>query len=284
MRIGSLFAGIGGFDLAARWMGWETAWFSEVDSYACRVLAKHWPGVPNHGDITKIRGTEVASVDMLVGGFPCQDISVAGRGAGLEGERSGLWREYARLIRECGPRWVVIENVAALISRGWPVVRRDLRAAGYRVSRPICMSAAFVGAPHLRRRLWIVAHAKHGRLPVGWRVEDAGSQIGDLARIHGDEHRRGDVQATPVVADPGGAGQPRPGEPLRSLRPTPNADREASDALTSRLASQWTTEPSVGRVADGVPDRMDRLHGLGNAIVPHCAYAIFHAIAQVEAG
>ena len=104
LTVGSLFAGIGGFDLAARWMGWRTAWVSEIDPFACQVLARHFPDAPNHGDITQIDFTTVEPVDVLVGGFPCQDISHAGAQAGIEGERSGLWFEYARAIRELRPR------------------------------------------------------------------------------------------------------------------------------------------------------------------------------------
>jgi DNA (cytosine-5)-methyltransferase 1 len=232
LRIGSLFAGIGGFDLAARWMGWETAWFSEMDPYASAVLAKHWPGVPNYGDITKIDFTKVEPVDLLCGGFPCQDISNAGKRVGITGERSGLWVEYARAIRELRPRWVVIENVAALLGRGYDVVRGDLRDAGYLVARPVVMSASAVGAPHFRERLWVVAHTRGGKQQHG--------------QCTGDK-------------------RPKAGDPGRHVYP-------------------WEIEPDVGRVADGVPHRVDRLRCLGNAIVPDCALVIFRAIqAQREA-
>lgn len=162
MRIGSLFAGIGGFDLAAKWAGMETAWFSEVDPYASAVLKKHWPDVPNHGDIRNIKGADVEPIDILCGGFPCQDISVAGRGAGIEGERSGLWKEYARLIGELRPRYVVAENVSALRSRGLITVLKDLYALGYDAEWH-CIPASAVGAPHQRDRVWIIAYAKCAR-------------------------------------------------------------------------------------------------------------------------
>jgi DNA (cytosine-5)-methyltransferase 1 len=155
MRVGSLFAGIGGFDLAARWMGWQTAWVSEIDPYASAVLKKHWPDAPNLGDITKI--TNPPPVDILVGGFPCQDISTAGKGAGIGGARSGLWKHYARLIDEIRPKYVVAENSAALRSRGLQVVIEDLDAIGYDAEWN-CIPAAFVGAPHKRNRMWVVAY------------------------------------------------------------------------------------------------------------------------------
>lgn len=162
MRIGSLFAGIGGFDLAARWMGWETAWFSEIDGYASNVLAKHWPGVPNYGDIESIEPSDLPEVDILCAGFPCQDLSLANpSGRGLDGERSGLWKHVPRLIRGMRrrPEWFVGENVPPLLWNGFGVVAGDLRALGYRVARAVIMSASAVGAPHLRERCWIVAHS-----------------------------------------------------------------------------------------------------------------------------
>jgi DNA (cytosine-5)-methyltransferase 1 len=157
VRVGSLFAGIGGFDLASRWMGWETAWFSEVDPYASAVLAKHWPGVPNHGDITQIDFRAVEPVDLLCGGFPCQDISNAGKRAGITGERSGLWSEYARAIGELRPRYVVVENVAALLDGGLARVLGDLASLRYDAEWAV-IPAADVGANHFRERVWIVAY------------------------------------------------------------------------------------------------------------------------------
>jgi DNA (cytosine-5)-methyltransferase 1 len=161
VRIGSLFAGIGGFDLAARWMGWNTAWFSEIDPYASAVLAQHWPGVPNHGDITKIDFRAVEPVDLLCGGFPCQDISRARKGQltrrGVEGEKSGLWTHYLRAFRDLRPRYGVIENSAELLTRGLGRVLGDLAGCGYDATWAV-LSAWAVGAPHIRERLYIVAH------------------------------------------------------------------------------------------------------------------------------
>ena len=162
MRVGSLFAGIGGFDLAAKWVGWSTAWVSEIDPFACQVLAHHFPDAPNHGDITQIDFTTVEPVDILVGGFPCQDISNAGKQAGITGARSGLWFEYARAIRELRPRYVVVENVAALTNRGLSSVLGSLAEIGYDAEWT-CFGAADVGAPHKRDRLWLLAY------PIGQR-------------------------------------------------------------------------------------------------------------------
>lgn len=155
LTVGSLFAGIGGFDLAARGMGWTTVWYSEIDPYACAVMARHFPEAVNLGDIRSI--TNPPSADVLCGGFPCQDISVAGTGAGIGGLRSGLWREYERVVGEVRPRYVVVENSAALLRRGLGEVLGGLAALGYNAEWD-CVSACSVGAPHLRRRLLIVAH------------------------------------------------------------------------------------------------------------------------------
>lgn len=166
MRLGSLFAGIGGFDLAARWMGWETAWFSEIDPYASSVLAHHWPGVPNHGDITTLDFRRVEPVDMLCGGFPCQDISNAGKRKGIEGERSGLWREYARAIGDLRPRYVVVENSADLVTRGLDRVLGDLADLRYDAEWTV-LSACAVGAPHMRERVYLVAYPNGQHGPEG---------------------------------------------------------------------------------------------------------------------
>lgn len=164
MKAGSLFAGIGGLDLAAAWLGWETAWVSETDPFCSAILDQRFPGVPNHGDVSAIDFDAVEPVDVLVGGFPCQDVSVAGKGAGLDGARSGLWREYARAIRHLRPGIIVIENVPGLLVRGAHRVFRDLAALGYDAEWTV-LSAADCGAPHRRERVWIVAYRD------GWRGE-----------------------------------------------------------------------------------------------------------------
>src|SRR5690606_8611567 len=115
-RVGSLFSGIGGFDLGLERAGMEIAWQSEIDSFCCRVLAHHWPEVPNVGDVTAVNPSDLEPVELICGGFPCQDLSVAGRRAGLAGEQSRLWFEFERIARILRPRWLVIENVPGLLS------------------------------------------------------------------------------------------------------------------------------------------------------------------------
>ena len=159
MRTGHLFAGIDGIGLGLEPHGFDTAWFSEYEAAPSRVLAHHYPDVPNHGDITAIDWSKVEPVDVLTGGFPCQDLSYAGKGAGIkEGTRSGLWFEYVRAIRALRPRIVIVENVAALLTRGIDVVLGDLAACGFDASWSV-LRASDVGAAHRRERLFIVAHA-----------------------------------------------------------------------------------------------------------------------------
>lgn len=159
-----LFSGIGGFALAARMVGgYETVAFCEIDKYCQAVLRKHWPGVPIHDDIRQLTASDVPRVDIITGGFPCQDISSAGKGAGIDGERSGLWRELHRLIDECRPRFALIENVPALRTRGADRVLGDLEKSGY-TAKPFVVGAGDIGAPHRRRRVWIVAYADSEQL------------------------------------------------------------------------------------------------------------------------
>ncbi len=154
ITVGSLFSGVGLIDLGLSWAGLRTRWLAEVDPYASAVLSARFPGIPNLGDVRSVRAPE--SVDVICGGFPCQDLSVAGKRRGLAGARSGLWSEYARIIGEVRPRAVLIENVARLLSAGADRVLGDLAALGYDAEWDV-LSAASVGAPHLRERLWIVA-------------------------------------------------------------------------------------------------------------------------------
>ena len=203
--VGDLFSGIGGFSLAAHWMGWRTAWFSEIDPYASRVLAHHWPDVPNHGDIRAIDWTTVELVDVLTGGFPCQPHSLAGLRAGSNDERD-LFDEIIRCAGVLRPRVIVLENVPGLFTsdagRFFGRVLGAVAALGYDAEWRV-LSAADVGAPHKRERVWIVAHAQQQRLQrrddgrgvqgVGVsRHEPAGSG-GDVVNANGGRREQRDA-------------------------------------------------------------------------------------------
>lgn len=279
MRVGSLFSGIGGFDLGFERAGMRVVWHCEVEPFASAVLAKHWPHVPNHGDIRFVRGDSVEPVDVLCGGFPCQDISVAGSGAGIDGARSGLWREYARLVRELRPRWVVAENVPALRTRGYDRVADDLEAAGYAVW-PFVVGADDVGAPHRRKRVWIVAHADTQR-----REQQRRSGLLDGERPA--QWHDADGRDCPWTWTP---------------RDDPDAERERLEREQQTGAKTWPINRSgderdpawlspvapVVELDDGIPaglvrHRRPALAALGNALVPAIAECIGRTILKIEA-
>lgn len=157
MIVGSLFSGIGGIDLGLQRAGFETVWFVENNEFCQKVLAKHWPNVPCYGNIQKVDFNGLEKVDVLAGGFPCQDISIAGKGVGINGERSGLWKEFARAIRTIRPRYAFIENVSMLARKGLNVVLADLAQAGYNAEW-LDLRASDFGALHKRERIFIIAH------------------------------------------------------------------------------------------------------------------------------
>ena len=375
-----LFSGIGGISLGLERTGaFETVAFCEKDAYCRAVLAKRWPGKPCYDDIRKLTADRLARDGLfpraLAGGFPCQDLSLAGKGAGLAGADSGLWSEYHRLIREIRPDLVLVENVAALLGRGLGVVLGDLAALGYDAEWH-CVPAAYVGAPHRRDRIWIVAYPdghelrQHEQRAARRRldVQDGGHA---LARDDGAEgvvadsagERRavveqgGELAGRPALersgansdadlcahsrAEPGSGAAGRGAReavhvaPLRSAlahadggrreverfaehtefegasgsepdgrcegrrgywTADPNAGRErlqgvdeswaaARAAYRSRYGSDpgwWGVEPDVGRVADGIPARVDRLRALGNSVVPQVVEMIGRAMARLD--
>jgi DNA (cytosine-5)-methyltransferase 1 len=282
MRVLDLFSGIGGFSLGLERAGMQTVAFCEQNKYCHAVLKKHWPEIPIYDDVRTLTATRLAddgiAVDVICGGFPCQDISIAGKGAGLAGARSGLWWEFHRLIAEIRPAWVVIENVSALRHKGLGDVLRSLAAVGYDAEWH-CIPASAVGAPHRRDRIWIVAY------PEGTGLQ---ARSGDGMGIDNDSRRDGGQFAGASyqtnVAD---ACSTRLswGKWIRNHTGEIAAGQASADGtITERSADgrgqshSWSVEPNVGRVADGVPARVDRLKALGNAVVPQIPELIGRAI------
>lgn len=183
LTFGSLFAGIGGFDLGFERAGMVCKWQVEIDEFARKVLAKHWPDVRRHDDVKTFPPTEAEDwrVDVICGGFPCQDISYAGAGAGIDGERSGLWSEYARIVRTIRPKYVVVENSPALAARGLDRVLGDLAGCGFDAEWSI-LSACAMGAPHMRERLFVVANSngEHGQAGLRSSFAPANRQVQEI--------------------------------------------------------------------------------------------------------
>ena len=273
MRIGSLFAGIGGLELGLERAGvGRTAWQVESDPYASAVLAKHWPEAKRHDDVTTFPpddGTDW-SADVICGGFPCQDLSYAGKGAGIDGARSGLWREYARIVRLLRPRFVVVENVPALLSRGLGRVLGDLAACGYDAEWD-CVPAAAVGANHLRDRLFLLAYSV--------RIGHCETCDSDTSACHEERNDQAHRQERESIANPAFA----------SAANARNSDGSSEDVYSARRGSWdstrqsdwWDSEPCVRRMDDELPRWVDRLKCLGNAVVPQVAEVVGRRLMEI---
>lgn len=235
LTVGSLFSGIGGMDLGLARAGFQIRWQVEIDDYCRRILTKHWPDVPKYTDVRTLTGDELEPVNLIAGGFPCQPVSLAGQRRGQDDER-WLWPHFARLLRVVRPRYVIVENVPGLLGRGMGDVLGDLAALGYDAEWESLPAAAF-GAPHLRWRVFIVAY----------RSSTPGQGV----------FGRREQQPAGGPA----AGSPTDPDDQRPLFPVPGPG-------ASQGPDWWATEPGVGRVVHGVPQRVDRLAGLGNAVVP----------------
>ena len=275
ITVGSLFSGIGGIELGLeRTGGFKTIWHCEIDAYASAVLKKHWPDVPNLGDITKVDWDGIKKPDMLCGGFPCQDISVAGKGKGIEGgHRSGLWFEYAKAIGKLRPRIALIENVPAIVGRGLDIVLADLAEMRYDAEW-FSLSAAEVGAWHKRERLFIISY------PAGERC-DLRSGSGEERRVFSTQERKMAQEGAERDRWRVGAGENGsdvPNTPCFLLQGFADRQRERQ----SGRGGWWATEPDVGRVANGIPSRVDRIKCLGNAVVPQVAEVIGEMILGME--
>jgi len=330
MTLGSLFSGIGGFELAATWAGIEPIWSNEIDSFCCKVLRKNFNHEIIEKDIREIGKHNLKSVDIITGGFPCQPFSHAGKRKGTKDDRY-LWHEMLRIIRELKPSYVIGENVAGLLSmeNGKTLERIlfDLENEGYRTEIFIIPACA-VGAWHRRDRIWIIAY--NG----SWNTW--GGHESKQAKMRRHEPRKNPKTSSSFSRqDNSGGISKRKLETSKALENVPNTDssghfyRESKEQSTkreresqhksksgniyenvsntskqglqgskktrnngenkqesknkqpsrfSRGHKYWSVEPNVGRVANGIPNRVDRLKGLGNAIVPQVAYELFKAI------
>jgi DNA (cytosine-5)-methyltransferase 1 len=275
LRMIDTFSGIGGFSLAARWLGGiETVQFVEREPYCQRILQKHWPTVPIHDDICTY-DPEPGSADIVCGGFPCQDISQAGKGAGLAGSRSGLFYELLRVVRLVGPRYIVLENVAAILGRGMDDVLGALAEAGYDCEWA-CIPAAAVGACHQRDRWWCVAYSTKSPSngsPIRSAANSETNQQGQRAQLGGSDcvdaahaHHERQQECQPAAV----AGRQR--WPCWG-----NAPRQLNPNWRSYLS-----EPVLRRGNDGLSGRVDRLKALGNAVVPQVAMVPLARVLELD--
>jgi len=278
LKVLDLFSGIGGFSLGLeRTGGFETVAFCEIEKFPQKVLAKHWPGVPIYDDVRELTAERLAadgiSVDVITGGFPCQDISIAGKQKGIgEGTRSGLWSELARIIGDIRPRYAIVENVTALISgeRGqwFGRVLGDLAEIGYDAEWH-CIPASELGAHHHRDRAWIVCYPQKLQ-------RNGGGDNGKDSRCKISKSGNPDSQTD--MALPVGIGRQGQGEYVKPLLAEALENWQAVNAESGCISGIWAVEPELGRVANGIPDRAHRLKGLGNAVVPQIPELIGYAI------
>lgn len=323
MKILDLFSGIGGFSLGLEKAGFETAAFCEFDEHARKVLKKHWPTVPIFNDVNTLTGLEVeftvGKIDVICGGFPCQDISLAGKQRGLTDEegnatRSGLWFEYKRLIEELRPSYVIIENVAALRSNGLVTVLQHLWSLGYDAEWHI-ISARSIGSCHLRERIWIIAYPNGGFLQkqsLGQLGSESPAEFRDNGaewESHSSYTMRKGLEGSNVTGGGGGANRKKKFTELGTSGfgrkvDSPNADdirlgkpfattEEKSEWWSKATSSQrdwWKTESAICRMDDAISDglheserfRKQRIKQLGNSIVPGIAEIIGNAIIEYE--
>lgn len=276
LRVLDLFSGIGGFSLGLeRTGGFETVAFCEIEPYARAVLRKQWPTVPCYDDVRSLTAKRLSAdgidADVICGGFPCQDISTAGKGGGIDAERSGLWREYHRLIGEIRPRYAIVENVAALTFRGLLRVLGDLAQIRYDAEWH-CIPACAVGAPHERDRVWIVAHTASERCRKAREHSERSEEWSCGCGALSNPYANGDGLETHSDK------APICGAPIY---------RELSRRLSEvGYAGQWHGTWPLGTrplgMDDGLPADVERIRALGNAVVPQVVQTIGEAILEAE--
>ena len=326
MQVLDLFSGIGGFSIGLEKAGFETAAFCEIEDYPRAVLRKHWPDTPIYRDVKQLTGEQLRAdgifPDVIVGGYPCQPFSVAGRQRGEEDPRH-LWPEVHRLIRELRPRWVICENVGGHIKLGLDEVLATLEAEGY-TCWPFIIPACSVDAPHKRDRVWIVAHADssadgrasgqheeaNGKISKrdNGRLFDQSGEVcaadvgnaqhnGSLATTVGgkpEEASRGSSQGQEQTQQSARAGGRKDNGNVANSQSERIQDSSEEQVLGvgnlqgelgrsgENIGGRWPPEPDVGRVANGVPARSYRIKALGNAVVPQIPEQIGLTIMRYE--
>lgn len=311
MKVGSLFSGIGGIELGFEREGFETKWFVEKDAFCQSVLRKHWPKVKIYGNIKSVDFRKTEPIDVLTGGFPCQDISVAGKGKGITGERSGLWKEYFRAIREIRPKFAVIENVSILTKRGLNVILGDLTQIRYDAEW-FCLQARDVGAPHRRERIFIIAYPnKNGESIISINDKKRQEQLGEQPITNSDSNRFNESNSTSegLEAKVGkvseskqvGKGWVNESSISSSFFITNDwserVQRFAEESLQGEQGFSWCQdvrriedlkgrsdipEPLIRGKGNGVSNRVDRTKSIGNAVVPQVAQFIARRIKEVS--
>ncbi|MFT6882529.1 MAG: DNA (cytosine-5)-methyltransferase 1 [Marinoscillum sp.] len=281
MKVLDLFSGIGGFSLGLERAGMETVAFCEFDKHAQKVLKKHWPDVPVYDDVReltndRLKSDGITGIDVITGGFPCQDISVAGKQAGIgEGTRSGLWSEVARLIDDIQPRFAIMENVTALISgdsgRWFGRVLGDLAEIGYDAEWH-CIPASELGAHHHRDRVWIITYPNSNRLQVRSDVRGINNEASG-GEQQGNKNNRVYAQENATHTRCREQSQGRLYFRIRG----------EIKSIQENGRRQIKAEPCLGGRVNDVPGRLDRLKQLGNSVVPQIPELIGRAIMQAEA-
>ena len=318
LNVLDLFSGIGGFSLGLEATGgFETKAFCELDKYCKSVLKKHWPDTRQYDDIKeltydKLRSDGIDTIDIITGGYPCQPFSVAGKQKGTEDKRH-LWPEYFRLVKECRPTWVIGENVSGHIKLGLDQVIEDLESEGY-ATRTFSISASSIGANHQRERIWIIANANNdgphtekrdetkqssNRQKDGIPIGNGNSTNSDSNGLLKDNSNIRPQSTESIGKDSGSIRKDIPREQHMAntnsgSEETLNQERVLGEQNTEgeterypdgslQVHGQWNFEPNVGRVADGIPSRVDRLKSLGNSLVPQIPYYIGQTILKTMA-
>lgn len=266
MKVLDLFSGIGGFSLGLERAGMETVAFCEIEEYPRQVLKKHWPNVPIFEDVRKLKGEDVGTIDVICGGYPCQPFSTAGKRRGTEDDRH-LWPEVYRLLQETRARWFIGENVAGHISMGLDEVLSDLESENY-TAQPFVIPACALNAWHRRDRVWIIAHSGLPEPPG--RILPKKGQQSRKRRYSWSQFAPLDLYVSNT------------NNTCREQRGAVGRMGRAQQSLARETGRTWEVEPSVGRMADGVPARVDRLKCLGNAVVPQIPEIIGRAIMAAE--